>query len=218
MDIDYVPGSNEERKIDSVYRHLWENIISGTIRPGQRIILRDIANTLNVSDIPVREALQLLSSSGLVTIRPYIGAIVTVPSVDSIKEILNVRAIIEYHAVLTSSPKLTDIEILEVEEYCNKMEVQRNKNDHMRYSEYDRKFHFMLVKDTYKTLLGILEELTVKSEWARTIFKTQPSSMSVSCKEHTEMLESLQNKDFEMLADKVKQHRLRIGIEIKDNL
>ncbi len=218
MNIDCIPENGEERKIDSVYRHLRENILSGAIKPGQRIILREIANTLNVSDIPVREALQRLSASGLVTIKPYSGAIVSVPSPNDLEEILIVRAIIEYHAVLTSSPKLTDIEILEVAEYCNKMEIQRNRNNHIRYSVYDRKFHFMLVKNTYKTLLDILKELIVKSEWARTIFKTQPSSMSVSCKEHKEMLEALQNKDFERLADKVKQHRLRVGKEIKANL
>lgn len=212
-----VSCNNEQRKIDIVYKYLWENIISGNVKPGERIILREIANKLNVSEMPVREALQLLSANGLIEIKPYIGAIVTTPSIDDLEEVLIVRAFLESFAVLTSAPRLSEIDILELVECYEMMGICQKRNDYLSYSVHDRKFHSLLVKNTYKTLHEILEQLTIKSEWARAIFKIQPSSISDSYNEHTVMFKALQNKDYEKLAEALKQHRLRVGKEIKQS-
>jgi DNA-binding GntR family transcriptional regulator len=57
------------------YVHSWlrDAILDGTLRPGERVVIDDVARRLEVSAIPVREALQLLQSEGLVAIAPHVG-------------------------------------------------------------------------------------------------------------------------------------------------
>ena len=67
-------------KVELVYRALRERIVNGLLHPGDHLYLQDIATALEVSTIPVREALHRLESEGLVTNRPHAG--MTVAGID----------------------------------------------------------------------------------------------------------------------------------------
>ncbi len=77
-------------KQELVYRTLRDEILSCTLQPEQRLVIEEIARRLLVSAIPVREALQLLQSEGLVTLTPHVGAIVTPLSRDSVVDVFSV--------------------------------------------------------------------------------------------------------------------------------
>ena len=64
-------------KKEFVYETLREQILEGELAPGLRLITDELSARLNVSPIPVREALQQLQYEGFVTIEPFIGATVT---------------------------------------------------------------------------------------------------------------------------------------------
>jgi DNA-binding GntR family transcriptional regulator len=78
-----------------VYKELETAILSGHIRPGERIITEDIAQRLAVSKIPVREALRRLEAGGLISIKPNWGSTVSELSKESLKEILQIRINLE---------------------------------------------------------------------------------------------------------------------------
>ena len=67
-------------KQEFVYRTIRSAILRCELRPGERLVIEDLAQRLDVSTIPVREALQLLQSEGLVESVPHVGTTVTPPS------------------------------------------------------------------------------------------------------------------------------------------
>jgi DNA-binding GntR family transcriptional regulator len=79
---------------EQIATRLSERIVSGALKPGQRIMEQALASEFMVSRGPIREALRMLERDGLVTILPRRGAIVTNLSIDELKEIFDVRAML----------------------------------------------------------------------------------------------------------------------------
>ena len=63
-------------KADLVYERLREEILSGAVRPGERVPINRIARDVGVSDIPAREGVKRLAADGLVTFTAHKGAVV----------------------------------------------------------------------------------------------------------------------------------------------
>ena len=82
-------------KTEIVYEKLKEDIISGILRQGEKIIAREISKELGVSDIPVREALKKLETEGLVENIPYVGSRVSQINLKKAAEIFAVRLELE---------------------------------------------------------------------------------------------------------------------------
>lgn len=79
----------------NVYEWIRERIIDGTFPPGQRIRERDVALELQVSRVPVREALPQLESEGYIETLPRRGAVVTHLTVQAVTELFDVRSSLE---------------------------------------------------------------------------------------------------------------------------
>ncbi len=77
-------------KQELVYRTLRDAILTCELAPDQRLVIDDIARRLSVSTIPVREALQMLQSEGLVTMVPHVGAAVASLSRESVVDVFSV--------------------------------------------------------------------------------------------------------------------------------
>ena len=88
--LDAPRGAPHRTKQAFVYRTLHDAISTCEIRPGERLIIDDLARRLQVSAIPVREALQVLQSEGLVITVPHVGATVAPVSRDSIVDVFTV--------------------------------------------------------------------------------------------------------------------------------
>jgi DNA-binding GntR family transcriptional regulator len=86
-----VPAQLERR----VYERLRDEIASGVLEPGTQLVEARIAEDLGVSKTPVREALIRLQRDGLVSIEPYRGARVVEPSPTDVREILELRLLLE---------------------------------------------------------------------------------------------------------------------------
>lgn len=86
-----VPAQLERR----VYERLRDEIIAGSLEPGEQLVEARIATEFGVSKTPVREALIRLQRDGLVEIEPYRGARVLEPAEADIREILELRLLIE---------------------------------------------------------------------------------------------------------------------------
>ncbi len=79
---------------EQIAARLSERIVNGLYTPGQRVMEQAIADEFAVSRGPVREALRLLEKDGLVTILPRRGALVSNLSIDEVKEIFDIRAML----------------------------------------------------------------------------------------------------------------------------
>lgn len=88
-----VPAQLERR----VYEQLRDEILSGAVTTGAQLVEARIATDLGVSKTPVREALIRLQRDGLVEIEPYRGARVIEPAENDVREILELRILLECH-------------------------------------------------------------------------------------------------------------------------
>jgi DNA-binding GntR family transcriptional regulator len=79
---------------EQIAARLSERIVAGAYEPGQRILEQGLAAEFSVSRGPVREALRILERDGLVTILPRRGAVVTALTIDEVKEIFDIRAML----------------------------------------------------------------------------------------------------------------------------
>src|SRR6266480_3042980 len=83
-------GTRHRTKQEFVYRTLREAIVRCELPPGERLVIDDLARRLEVSSIPVREALQLLQSEGLVVTVPHVGTSVALLSRESMADVFAV--------------------------------------------------------------------------------------------------------------------------------
>ncbi len=101
--------------LDTRYRTLGEMVVevireaiaTGALAPGQRLQQETLASALGVSRIPVRSALMQLEAEGLVTFRPGRGAVVRSLTPDQVREIYEVRELLEVHALRKSMATMT---------------------------------------------------------------------------------------------------------------
>lgn len=106
----------ESRSVtDLVTAELRRSILSGALAPGQSFSLRELAGMLDVSFIPVREALRNLESEGLVIIRPGRSGIVAPLDRDDLHAIYRLRRLLEPDLARRSCPLISDRELSRLE-------------------------------------------------------------------------------------------------------
>lgn len=104
------PGGRLVRKttVELVLEELRSRILSGSIAPGSPLRQEALAEELGVSRIPVREAIRLLSSEGLVDVQPHKGAFVSMLSKDEVQEFFDLRQRLEPWLLHEAVPALTE--------------------------------------------------------------------------------------------------------------
>ena len=124
-----------------VYNHLKNDILSGKYEKGTALTETSVAQELNVSRTPVREALRQLELGELVTIVPNKGAIVEGVSVDDVRDIYEIRSLIEGIAAVHAVKNATDEQIEQLSEIVDLTEFYFNRNDTEKLQDMDGKFH-----------------------------------------------------------------------------
>lgn len=140
---------------------LRDAILAGEYMPGERIRQDDLAARHGASRLPVREALRILESEGLVTLVANTGAWVTKISIEDCQEMYQMRERLEPLLLRMNVPLLADEEIDGLELLADTME---RSGDVERFLRLDRDFHFSCLHAAPTNVLGD----TVRSLWNRT--------------------------------------------------
>ncbi len=112
-----------------VYRVLKTEIAKGFLEPGTKLFEDKIATQMGVSRTPVREAIQKLAAEGLIKIAPNQTLIVTEISLEDIKEVLQIRGVLEGLSARIAAKKITRQEIDELEGIVSQMDLYVTKED-----------------------------------------------------------------------------------------
>lgn len=110
-------------RAELVYITLRQDILNNNYRPGQRLSEETIAQELNVSRTPVREALKRLHAEGFVEIRPHRGAVVRDASCEELAELCAVREVLEGLAARLAARSISHIEVYSLERLLAEMEA-----------------------------------------------------------------------------------------------
>jgi GntR family transcriptional regulator, rspAB operon transcriptional repressor len=126
-----IPDENDSVK-NLIYKELRRSIIMGHRQPGSRLIVKDISKNYKTSITPVRDALQMLSQDGLVTIKPRSGYYVASLSLKELRDLLDLRRILELAAIEKAVLRITS------------EQIEALRNVHGGYTEENRKFHYLI--------------------------------------------------------------------------
>jgi GntR family transcriptional regulator, gluconate operon transcriptional repressor len=118
-----------------------EEILSGGLEPGERLVEARIAGQLGVSRGPVREALKLLRAEGLVDERPHRGTFVTSLSVRDVRDIYDLRAAIESAAARLVAVRGTDADLRSMRRHFDQLVSAAASGDLASISAADLAFH-----------------------------------------------------------------------------
>ena len=144
---------------DSVYQQLVKAIMVGKIVPGERITMEGLANELNVSIMPVREAIRRLEANKFITIQKR-RITVNQLSVENVNHILEVRLLLEGYAAEKAALQRQDETLDEMEK---QLDIMENTKDPEDYLNANKQFHNTIYKEAgVPIMLEIIDSL-----WAR---------------------------------------------------
>ena len=103
---------------DQVYDVLRAAILSGELKPNERLVERELANRLKISRTPIREAISRLDQEGYVAALPTRGVIVNSFTVAQVEEMYGIRAVLEGYAARRAAVLISAPDIEELEEIC----------------------------------------------------------------------------------------------------
>ncbi len=180
-----------------VYRALKTEIIKGSLKPGTKPSEGKIAEQLGVSRTPVREALKQLAVEGFVKTNPNLGVVVVEFSLEDIREVLQVRKVLEGLATSIAAKKINKAEIKKLEKIIEQMSISINNNDLLAYSDLNGEFHNLILKVCgNKRLTKICVNLS-SSEHRFKIrsLRSNLGRLKYSLKEHQEIVKALKKGD-----------------------
>jgi DNA-binding GntR family transcriptional regulator len=129
--------------VSRVYENTRRAIIEGEFPPGSPLKINDLANLNEVSLIPVREAIRMLASEGLVEVVPNRGAFVSNVTMSELLDIYQTRIVLEMEAVRQAAPRIEPGHIVAGRVLVQKVHdsVVSHEGD---FLAYHRQFHFMI--------------------------------------------------------------------------
>ncbi len=117
---------------EQVIGALRDAILDFRLKPGQRLVERELIEQLGVSRTTVREALRELTSEGLVTVVPQRGAVVSAPSLDEAEDLYEVRAALESLLVERFVERATDEQLRALDAAVDLFEASTRGSDDVR--------------------------------------------------------------------------------------
>jgi DNA-binding GntR family transcriptional regulator len=130
---------------DIVYEYLSKQIIEGNIKYGEKLNIKAISEQLNVSTMPVRDALKKLEMENIVRIKPRSNCFVTVPTKKSILDAVEMREVLELHAAKLVFRKISEAELQPIYKIVEDMKTIVEQNPALEkmndYIYLDLMFH-----------------------------------------------------------------------------
>lgn len=125
---------------DQVFGAIHEAIMSGDLPAGQRLQIRQVAEQLGSSVMPVREAIKRLEEIGLVESQPYRGAVVRSFTTDEVLNLYEVRRLLEVEAATLGAAHATEEDVVRLREIRQQMEQSLNAQRDVDYLNKDEEF------------------------------------------------------------------------------
>jgi DNA-binding GntR family transcriptional regulator len=158
------------------------------------LVQAELAELLNVSVTPIREALRELSTQGLIELDAFRGAIVRIPTLAELEEIYEMRSVLIPLSVKKGIAQITPIQLEDAAALLKKMEQTSN---HESWVDLNRQFHNILDDATQtlqlKEVLRRLSDLS--AIYVNLSFTEQPLRKEESEQEHRDILQAYQRKD-----------------------
>lgn len=186
-------------------------IITGGLKPGEKVAEPELAERFGISRTPIREAFRQLESEGYLTVIPRKGAVVVSFSQRDVEEFYAIKSILEGYAARIACAKLSPREIEKLRSINEKLRQLAQEEDIKHFFKVHNDFHDLFIKaaDNEK-LIELITSLVGKFQRLRIASLSLPGRMKVSVQEHEKIIEAFRKKDAD-LAEKLVRKNAEYG-------
>ena len=199
-----------------VYERIREAIIQHVLPPGHRLVQNKLAEDLQVSLVPVREALKTLEAEGLVSIIPRRGAFVTEISLKDLADLYFARQLIEGETAYYAVEHLTESDFSSMETLSQQMREATDREDMREFMRLNRGFHMTIYRALNNAhLLQTIEGHWERSELYRFRYLFIAHNVQSIHAEHDAILRACRQHDPDQVKELARQHiaNTRAGLE-----
>ncbi|GAB7007411.1 GntR family transcriptional regulator [Nocardioides sp. AN3] len=185
--------------VDRIHAELQERILAGTLRSGERLREAQVATLLDVSRVPVREALRRLEFDGLVEILPRRGATVRHLTLKDVEELFDVRESLEVLVARLAARHVSEHGVARLEEALSAAEDAYRCGDQRAIAAANAAFHEVMLEITDSDLLQSLMRMV--SGRVRWLFQLTHFRADLGQRtEHHALLEAIRDGDEDVAA------------------
>ena len=180
-------------------------ILSGVIVPGTRLLQTKVAERMQTSTTPVREAMAELSAEGLVDLDPHRGVIVHRPTEDELHEVYEMRSILDPVLMEKTVSNITEAEIARAAALAQRMDSESEAG---AWVVLNSQFHSVLDNAARSPLLATtVRNLRNRSAiYIAASLRESPERMADANSEHAAMVESCRNRDVSSSLEPTRSH------------
>jgi DNA-binding GntR family transcriptional regulator len=205
--IDASPPKVRAKDLVARLRH---DILRGGVEPGLPLRQDEIAARCGVSKIPVREALLQLVAEGLVAFQPNRGFTVAGLQPEEAEEILEIRAVLECHAIRDAMPKMADDDVARASRILDQAEATPELD---RWSDLNWEFHASLYAPANrKRLLDLIRQVSNPTDRYIRVLISNANYRGRAEREHRAILSACEMRNAEAAAALLDQHIRQTGV------
>ena len=192
---------------DVVFNTLRQAILTGELKPGERLMEIHLANRLGVSRTPIREAIRKLELEGLVTMIPRRGAEVSQITEKSMNDVLEVRRALDALCAELACDRITDEKLDNLGKACVAFEQAVRTRDIRKIAQADVALHDIIVQATgNQRLIQLVNNLSEQMYRYRFEYIKDFSQHERLIEEHRIIYKSIVDKDKETASKEAKIH------------
>lgn len=204
---------------EAVVERLRDMIVEGELAVGERLNDARLAALLNVSRTPIREALKLLASEGLVELLPGRGARVRAFTLESVGDLLEVIAGLERHACELAAMRMGEREFERLKRLHERMARHFAEGERPAYFKLNNEIHLAIVAAADNAILQeVHASLLVRARRARYAALAAPARWEEAMAEHERLMEALAARDARRAGEIMQDHDRRTARAILESL
>jgi DNA-binding GntR family transcriptional regulator len=189
-----------------ITKEIEEAILSGQLKPRERLVEMDLISQFGVSRTVIREALKRLEAKGLIRTTPYRGAVVADLTIEEIEEIYFVRAELEKIAARLVIKHITPKEVQHLKRLSREVERHLREKTHQMI-EVDSEFHRMIFKACRnRYLYDMIDFLRTKAHIVRFNAWSLLHRIEESIVEHREMIKAIEERNLSQFEKLIVKH------------
>ena len=192
---------------DEVVKQLRELILAGKLKPGDRVPEQVVCEQFGISRTPLREALKVLATEGLIELSPHRGAIVAMLTADDLDHMFPVLEALEALAGELACANITDAELEELRSLHEQMHECFKRKDRRRYFKINQLIHEKIVSAAANPVLSsVYSNLSGRIRRARFMSDITDDAWKKGSRDHELILSALGDRAGKKLSALLKEH------------
>ncbi|SEC00803.1 GntR family transcriptional regulator [Paenibacillus sp. GP183] len=192
---------------DRIAAILREEILSGSLKPGKKLLEKELSEKLGVSRTPLREAIRNLEVEGLIESIPQKGSRVKILTRKDVINVFELRIHLESLATATSVPHLTEIELSQLHDIQTRIREATEQSDWREVDLLNKEFHSMLMSGgDNDRLFAMIDQLHQVGSLIRLSTLSIPGRSYKAIEEHDEILKAALAKNAELASNLIQKH------------